>query len=94
MFARRTTDSALGPHILVFAMPKITHARISKASVDKMQPGEMLRDSDLTGFGVRRQSGAPVYFLQKRLNGTSRWFTIGAHGSPWTPSWRAGKPFV
>ncbi len=66
-------------------MPKITHARISKASVDKLRPGEMLRDSDLTGFGVRRQSGAPVYFLQKRLNGTSRWFTIGTHGSPWTP---------
>ena len=65
-------------------MAHIRHSRISKTSVDKLQPRMMIRDDLLAGFGVRRQGGAPVYFLQKRVHGKSRWITIGAHGAPWT----------
>lgn len=63
----------------------VLKGRISKATVDRLQPGETLRDTDLKGFGVRRQQDVPSYFLQKKVQGRLRWFTIGPHGSPWTP---------
>jgi hypothetical protein len=65
-------------------VPEIIHARINKTSVDRLKPDQIVRDDQLVGFGVRRQSGRPVYFLQKRVNGRARWMTIGTHGSPWT----------
>lgn len=58
--------------------------RVSKSAVDRMAAGSILRDSELRGFGARRQIGAPIYFLQKRINGRLRWITIGTHGAPWT----------
>lgn len=66
-------------------MPVIHHARVTKTAVDRLEPNAMIRDTELRGFGVRRQHGTPVYFLQKRVNGRVRWITIGPHGSPWTP---------
>jgi len=66
-------------------MGRISHARISKSLVDKLEPGDIIRDTEVTGFGVRRQTGAPVYFLQKRVKGVRRWIKIGTHGSGWTP---------
>lgn len=67
-------------------MTTILRCRINKSAVDRLEPGEMIRDSELKGFGVRRQKGDPVYFLQKRVKGApARWVTIGTHGSPWTP---------
>ena len=65
-------------------MPKILHVRITKHAVDHLSPGTMIRDTDLTGFGVRRQRDVPVYFLQKRIGKRVRWISIGPHGSPWT----------
>jgi len=65
-------------------MPSTRRARITKTLVDELQPGQIIRDTELTGFGVRRQRGAPVYFLQKRVNRRTRWMTIGAHGQGWT----------
>lgn len=66
-------------------MPSIQNARVTKAAVDRLGPDEMIRDTDLTGFGVRRQKGPPTYFLQKRIGARVRWMTIGRHGAPWTP---------
>lgn len=66
-------------------MAAIRRARISKMVVDSLQPGEMVRDTDIVGFGVRRQRGAPVYFIRKRVDGMPRWITIGTHGAGWTP---------
>ncbi len=66
-------------------MTRISHARVTKAQVDRLAPGEMIRDNSLVGFGVRRQKGAPVFFLQKRIGARVRWITIGRYGSPWTP---------
>lgn len=63
----------------------VLRGKITKASVDRLRPGQTLRDSELKGFGVRRQHCAPSYFLQKRIDGRVRWFTIGTHGNPWTP---------
>ncbi|HVB18179.1 MAG TPA: Arm DNA-binding domain-containing protein [Stellaceae bacterium] len=49
-------------------------------------PGEEMWDSAVAGFGARRQAGEHVrYVLMYRVNGRKRRYTIGRHGSPWTP---------
>jgi integrase len=59
--------------------------KITKAAVDRLAPGEMVWDADVRGFGVRCQRRDRVYMVKYRSQGRQRWFTIGKHGSPWTP---------
>lgn len=66
--------------------------RITKHVVDGLQAGAkdiFLWDNELRGFGVRVTSkGAKSYVFQFRMGGRespSRRYTIGRHGSPWTP---------
>ena len=59
--------------------------RITKRVVDSLGPGSLVWDSDVVGFGVRRQRVAKIYLLKTRIGGRQRWLTIGRHGSPWTP---------
>jgi integrase len=65
-------------------------SKITKRVVDGTEPGERDRfvwDSELKGFGLKvTPAGRKVYIAQYRLPGrpTQR-FTIGRHGSPWTP---------
>jgi integrase len=66
-------------------MTKATTVRLTKTAVERLQPGDMLRDTETKGFGVRRQVGPPVYFLRKKIHGRDRWVIIGQHGAPWTP---------
>jgi integrase len=63
--------------------------KITKRTVDAL-PAAAVRytawDEDLAGFGLRiTPTGERVYVLKFRLGGRQRWFTIGRHGSPWTP---------
>jgi integrase len=66
--------------------------KITKRTVDATLPGErdvFLWDVDLKGFGLKvSPAGSKVYLVQYRLGGrearTQR-YTIGKHGSPWTP---------
>lgn len=66
--------------------------KITKRTVDATMPGErdvFLWDTDLKGFGLKvSPAGSKVYLVQYRLGGretrTQR-YTIGRHGSPWTP---------
>jgi len=60
--------------------------RIGVAQVQALKPDEILRDTEVKGFGVRRRADAVSYFLQTRVKGRLRWFTIGKHGAPWTPA--------
>ena len=64
-------------------------AKITKRSVDTATEG-FLWDSELKGFGLKTtQAGAKSYVFQYRMGGRethARRYTIGAHGSPWTPS--------
>ncbi len=62
-----------------------TSARISQSVVKALQPGGIVWDTEIKGFGVRRQADTPAYFLKTRFKGRQRWLTIGRHGSPWTP---------
>lgn len=66
--------------------------RISKRTVDGAQPqasDAFLWDTEVKGFGLRvTPKGAKSYLLQYRMGGREapvRRFTIGTHGSPWTP---------
>lgn len=65
--------------------------KISKRIVDSLQPGKTVWDGELRGFGVRlqRSNGTPTYIVYCRIGGgrnaQQRLFTIGKHGSPWTP---------
>ena len=63
--------------------------KITKRVVDVAQPGDrdqFVWDSETKGFGLKiTPKGRRVYILQTSLNGRLRRFTIGPHGSPWTP---------
>jgi integrase len=68
-------------------------AKITKTSVDALTANGravLLWDPELKGFGVKAEaSGAKSYVVQYRLGGRGtkvRRYTIGRHGSPWTPT--------
>lgn len=66
-------------------------SKITKRTVDALEPSEKDRfawDSELKGFGLKvTPTGRKVYLVQYRMPGrTTRRFTIGVHGSPWTPT--------
>ena len=67
-------------------MPRL---KLTKRSIDGPPAGARrftVWDSDVTGFGVRvTPNGERIYVLKYRLAHQQRWFTIGPHGSPWTP---------
>jgi integrase len=58
--------------------------KITKSLVDGIAPGQMVWDTALSGFGVRRQTRAPFYLVRYRHGSKQRYVTIGRHGSPWT----------
>jgi integrase len=67
--------------------------KVTKTSVDALVPqdrAKFLWDPELKGFGVKTErSGAKSYVVQYRLGGRGskvRRYTIGRHGSPWTPT--------
>jgi hypothetical protein len=66
---------------------KTKRVRIGLRQIKALQPGEVVWDSAVTGFGARRQKGeARTYFLFYRtVEGRQRWQTIGRHGAPWVP---------
>jgi integrase len=79
----------------VGAKGKAMSAKITKRSVDALQPTEdgrekVLWDAEVKGFGVRVQRGSvKSYILHYRIGAGRgaplRKLTIGKHGSPWTP---------
>ncbi|ARJ67426.1 hypothetical protein WV31_18025 [Magnetospirillum sp. ME-1] len=60
-------------------------AEVTVSVVDAMRPGSLVWDTKVAGFAIRCQTRAKVYVLKYRVGGRQRWFTIGKHGSPWTP---------
>src|SRR5215472_11862335 len=55
--------------------------KITKTTVDRLQPDTMLWDSTLVGFGARRQRKHVHYLLRYRLNGKQRFHSIGRNGT-------------
>lgn len=67
-------------------------AKLTKRAVDATVPARkdlLVWDSELKGFGLKvTPSGSKVYVVQYRMGGREarvRRYTIGRHGSPWTP---------
>ena len=58
-------------------------ARISKRTVDKLQPGEAIADIDVNGFSARcLPSGTICYDLRYRTStGERRRLSLGLHGT-------------
>jgi Arm DNA-binding domain len=65
-------------------------AKLTKRTVDAQKPGSVrftVWDVDVSGFGLRvTPAGERAYVLKYRARGKQRWYTIGRHGSPWTPA--------
>src|SRR5271166_492027 len=61
--------------------------RIGLRDVKALEPGEVIWDGAVAGFGARRQRGpvASYFLIYRTMEGRQRWQTIGRHGSPWTP---------
>jgi integrase len=58
-------------------------AKITKRAVDRLTPGAFLWDR---GFGIKGNAdGSKSYLLSYRIGRRKRRYTIGTHGSPWTP---------
>lgn len=67
--------------------------KIVKRTVDAQHPGakdQFFWDDELKGFGLKvTPAGSKVYLIQYRLGGRgvkTKRYTIGRHGSPWTPA--------
>ena len=56
-------------------------AKITKSVVDRLQPGSMVWDTQLIGYGVRRQRRSAFYLIRYRINGRQRFLTLGRHGA-------------
>jgi hypothetical protein len=66
------------------AVPPRRPDRITIPLVKSLRPGDTIWDSDVRGFGVRRQRRDPVYVLKTRIDGRQRLLTIGTQGKGWT----------
>jgi len=67
------------------------NVKITKRTVDAAGPGTFLWDAGdgaVKGFGLKAAARSKAYILQYRMGGRGqpvRRYTIGKHGSPWTP---------
>jgi integrase len=66
--------------------PSPSTQRITNRIVAGLLSNQMIWDAVVVGFGVRRQAGPATYILRYRTkDGRQRTYTIGRHGSPWSP---------
>jgi integrase len=64
---------------------KMALGKVTKRIVERLDRGALLWDTEVKGFGARRQRGDVFYLLRYRINNKQRIMSIGRHGSPWTP---------
>ena len=55
--------------------------RITITAVERLRPGQILHDTELVGFMVRRQQDVAVYSVRRRFKGQNLCVTIGRHGT-------------
>src|SRR5262249_22198216 len=56
-------------------------AKITKSVVDRLQPGSMVWDTQLIGYGVRKQRRSAFYLIRYRIGGRQRFLSIGRNGA-------------
>jgi integrase len=61
--------------------------KLGLREVRALGPGQIVWDTAVAGFGARRQKshGVAYVLFYRTGEGRQRWYTIGRHGSPWTP---------
>jgi integrase len=61
--------------------------KLGLRDVRALEPGQTVWDTAVSGFGARRQKSPGVAYVlfYRTEEGRQRWYTIGRHGSPWTP---------
>jgi integrase len=61
--------------------------KVGLRELSQLQPNSEVWDTELRGFGARRQRGTAISYvvLYRTKDGRSRRYTIGKHGDPWTP---------
>ena len=64
--------------------------RITAAVVEHLAAGSTVWDTEVRGYGVRRQARDPVYVVKTRIGTAQRFLTIGRHGAPWRDGERLG----
>jgi integrase len=64
-------------------------AKLTLRTIEASKPAAVrftIWDSEVRGFGLRMTpKGERTYVVRYRARGRLRWYTIGRHGSPWTP---------
>jgi integrase len=68
-----------------------TRKHITKSVVETMNPGEIIWDTRIIGFGVRYQRRDKVFVYKCRIGNRQRWFAIGKYGQPWTVADAEGR---
>jgi len=53
---------------------------ITIRSVEALEPGQVIWDDKVIGFGARRQLDAIAYVIKYRVHGKQRFVTLGRHG--------------
>src|SRR5271165_2566879 len=64
------------------------HIKLTKSNIDNLEPAAVrfdAWDTEVSGFCLRVARAEKVYALKYRFAGKQRRYTIGRHGSPWTP---------
>src|ERR1700761_1192094 len=68
-------------------MPGSRRPKIGLRDLRSVQPNQTIWDGSVAGFGIRRQGGTTISYIlvYRTQNGRQRTYTIGKHGSPWSP---------
>jgi integrase len=61
----------------------VAKAKITEAAIQRVEQGEQLFDTEVSGFGARRQKDGVSYFLKYTVQGRQRLITIGAARAGW-----------
>ena len=71
-----------GRGLIVFWEKRTLRAKIHKAAIGALKPGDSLADTEVKGFTARRLPSKVVsYGYRYRFNGEQRWLPLGLHGN-------------
>ena len=87
------------PHLVTSPVNVCHHLELGRAMIgsrkgklglrdlQSIQPGQTIWDGSVSGFGARRQGGEAISYIvmYRTKEGRQRIYTIGKHGSPWSP---------
>ena len=70
-----------------WAMTVSRRGKLGLRDLRSVQPGQKVWDGSVSGFGARRQDGGVISYIvvYRTREGRQRTYTIGKHGSPWSP---------